>query len=92
MYDGKLNQTQKSFKSSGLKKYKKGFRAVYTSYGQTTLASGFAIENIGPYDTEAVAYDALKSFIDTLKSDGYVKKSHRHTFPAVILRNKKTCG
>lgn len=92
MVNGNLNEKQNVYKSSGLRKNLEGFRAVYTSYGQVTLASGFAIENIGPYDTEAVAYDALNSVIDELESAGYVKKNRSHTVPAIILRNKKKCN
>ena len=88
MVNGNLDEKENAYYNSGLRKYATtSFRAVYTSYNQTTLGNGFTIETIGPFDTEAVAYQAMTSFVNNLGNQGYVEKSSRHTFPAVILRN-----
>ena len=91
MFNGHLDKHENAYKSSNIFKNIGGFKAVFTSFNQTSLAGGFKIENIGPYDTEMVAYTALENFLDHLKSEGFVKKSSKHTFPAIILRNKKKC-
>lgn len=90
MLNGELNNKQNVYRSSGLKKFRKGFKAVYTGYDQLQVGE-FTMVNIGPYDTEIVAYDALNSFINELKSKGYKKKTINHTMPAIILKNKKEC-
>lgn len=90
MLNGDLNNKQNVYRTSGPKKYKKGFKAVYTDYDQLQVDK-FTLVNIGPYDTEVVTYGALNSFINELKAKGYKKKSLNHTMPAILLKNKKEC-
>jgi hypothetical protein len=73
MTNGQLNKNEDVYRSSGLRRSvrskdaAKNFRAVYTSYGQTK-AGNFEIINIGPYDTEAVAFTELNSVLNDLRS------------------------
>ena len=96
MTDGIVTKFEKVYRSSGLiknEKYmdpNKNFQAVYTSYRQTKTA-GCEIITIGPFDSESVANDELKSKIEELSEAGYVKKNSRHSMPAIILVNRKPC-
>jgi hypothetical protein len=87
---GNIHTRENVYKSSGLRKYLKGFKAVYTAYDQTKSGE-FELINIGPYDTEAVAYDALKEEIKKLEARGYKKQDSSHVAPAIILKNATPC-
>ena len=96
MTNGQLNKNENVYRSSGLRRsirskdVAKNFRAVYTSYGQTKTGN-FEIVNIGPYDTEAVAFTELNSVLNDLRSKGYSPKSESHSMPAVLIRNEVKC-
>jgi len=90
MTNGELNNKQNVYRSSGLKKYEKGFRAAYTNYESPTVGS-FTMINIGPYDTELVAYDALNKVIADLQTQGYKAKTNSHNMPAILLFDAKSC-
>lgn len=93
---GQLQKKELVFRSSGLRRAvrstdpKNNFRAVYTSYGQVR-AGEFEIVNIGPYDSEAVAYAELNAVLEELRSKGYKRKTEAHGMPAVLVRNDVRC-
>jgi hypothetical protein len=89
--DGYLNETENAYHSSGVLKLKKGFKATYSEFGETSDVSGFHIKNLGPFENEAVATKALVDFIDQLEARGFVEKTSRHSFPEVILENMQEC-
>lgn len=96
MTNGQLDKKEKVYRSSGLRKNlravdaSKNFRAVYTSYDQVK-SGDFEIINMGPFDTEAVAYAELNSVIEERKQLGYQKKTNAHSMPAVIVKNVRPC-
>ncbi len=96
MTGGYIDKKESVYRSPGLvknvrsKDTAKNYRAVYTIYMQVK-AGGFEIINIGPYDSEAVAYAELNSVIADLTQRGYKKKTDAHSMPAVLIYNKSPC-
>jgi hypothetical protein len=96
MTGGYIDKKENVYRSSGLIKNirstdpVKNYRAVYTSYMQVKVGE-FEIINIGPYDSEAVAYSELKEKISALVQRGYKEKTNSHSMPAVLIYNKKPC-
>lgn len=96
MTSGNLDDKQLVYRSSGLVKNirspnsNKNYYAAYTNYKQ--LKSGeFELINIGPYDSESVAYAELQETISNLQGQGYRRKTNSHSMPAVIISNKNQC-
>lgn len=96
MTNGRLDLKENVYRSSGLVRNiraadsRKNFRAAYTSYMQ--LKSGdFEVVNIGPYDTEVVAYSELKALIASLVSRGFSVRTANHSFPALLIFNSEPC-
>lgn len=88
---GTVGETENVYHSSGVMSLKHGFKAVYSDMGETRRADGFRIENLGPFEHEAVAGKELSDLVAELEGRGYVEKSLRHQLPEVILRNKVPC-
>ncbi len=93
---GYLDKKERVYRSSGLIRNKrdvderKNYFAAYTSYRQTKSGE-FELINIGPFDSEGVAYSALQETITRLTNQGYAKKTDAHSMPAVIVFNKNPC-
>lgn len=96
MVNGNLDVRENVYRSSGLRKFirypdndARNFTAYYTSY-HNTKSGNFEITNIGPYDTEEVAYDALNQIVLELKQAGYKPKTSAHDggMPAILYESK----
>lgn len=96
MTNGYIDKKELVYRSSGLIKNirsndaSKDHFAAYTSYKQVKVGE-FELINIGPFDSESVAYSELKSVISDLDGKGYKKKTGAHSMPAVLIFNKKPC-
>lgn len=96
MTGGYIDKKENVYRSSGLIKNlrttdsAKNYRAVYTSYMQVKVGE-FEIINIGPYDTEAIAYTELNTAISELIQRGYKLKTNSHSMPAVLIYNQNPC-
>lgn len=89
--EGASGGTENVYHSSGVMSLGHGFKAVYSDMGETRRADGFRIENLGPFENEAVAGKALSDVVDELEGRGYVERSLRHELPEVIERDKVIC-
>lgn len=89
--NGDLKKTEDVYQSSGVMSLEHGFKAVYSEMGETHGAGGFRIENLGPFQNEAVAGKALSDFLDELEGRGYEEAGPRHTLPDLIEKNKVSC-
>jgi hypothetical protein len=96
MTNGNLNHKERVYRSSGLVKNVrspdpgKNYFAAYTSYRQTKVGE-FELINIGPFDSEVVAYAELQQTISRMEGKGYKPKTNTHTMPGVMISNKKPC-
>ncbi|MEO6017319.1 MAG: hypothetical protein ABIP46_08685 [Polaromonas sp.] len=91
MLNGQLDVKENVFRSSGLLKYiryldsdSRNFRAYYTFY-HDTKSGDFELFNVGPYDTEAVAFVELHNVVGKLEQMGYRPKTNGHSMPAVLV-------
>ena len=96
MNGGYIDKKELVYRTSGLiknirsKDVSKNFFASYSFYRQLKVG-GFEIINIGPFDSESVAYIELQSVISEIIGRGYKKRTEAHILPAVIISNKNPC-
>jgi hypothetical protein len=87
-----INQSEKIYKASGVFRSEEGFKACCNDYCSYTCA-GFSVKNIGPYDTELVAYMELQQQIALLQSGGYKPyEKFKHLMIGILEFNFKKCG
>ncbi|GAA6152080.1 hypothetical protein NBRC116587_14990 [Pseudoteredinibacter isoporae] len=79
----------KVFRSSGVRMYQLGLEAAYSPYGHVEK-DGFAIQQLGPFNTPEQARQRLNLALQKLKKDGY-RKVKKADFPRLMLLNKKLC-
>lgn len=79
----------KVFRSSGVRMYQAGFEAAYSPYGHVKK-DGFAIQRLGPFNTQQEARARLDVALQKLRRNGY-RKARASSFPRVMLLNKKLC-
>ncbi len=80
----------KVFRSSGVRMYQEGFEAAYSPYGHVKK-DGFAIQRLGPFNTQKEAHAHLQVALQNLRREGY-RKSRAGRFPRLMLLNKKLCA
>ena len=72
MIDGSLDNKEKVFKVTRLRKSTRNFWACFDLY-RGTRAGGWTISNIGPYDTESVIYSELNRQRNQLVNQGFIE-------------------
>lgn len=89
MVNGHLDQHENVYRNSGLLKYlrypgndPRNFRAFYGIY-RVPKYDGFEMINVGPYDTELVAFAALNAVVAKLEQTGYKPKTNAHSMTPV---------